>query len=55
MNLSGLPGKLAWAGVHVAFLIGWGNRAGVLARWTWDLATRRQAERVIIDRAGCAE
>lgn len=49
VHLSGVPGKLVWAGVHIAFLVGWGNRAGVLGRWGWDLATRRQGERVLLD------
>ena len=30
LKLTGLIGKLAWAGVHLAFLAGWGNRAGAV-------------------------
>ncbi|KQV74810.1 NADH dehydrogenase [Aeromicrobium sp. Root344] len=33
VRMSGLPAKLAWAGVHVAFLVGWGNRFAVLMQW----------------------
>lgn len=33
VRVSGLPAKLAWAGIHVAFLVGWGNRFAVLMQW----------------------
>jgi NADH dehydrogenase len=52
IKLSGIPGKIAWAGVHIPFLIGWGNRAGVLSRWLWDIFSRRQGERVILNPRG---
>ncbi|WBQ07245.1 NAD(P)/FAD-dependent oxidoreductase [Kribbella sp. CA-293567] len=44
LRLSGLIGKVAWAGVHLAFLVGWGNRASVLTTWfaTTFNGTRRQ-------------
>lgn len=48
LRLSGLPAQLAWAVVHIAFLIGWGNRVGVLSRWAFDLVTRSRSERVIL-------
>jgi NADH:ubiquinone reductase (H+-translocating) len=48
VTLSGLPAKIAWAGVHVGFLAGWGNRAGVLARWAGAVATHTHAEQVIL-------
>jgi NADH:ubiquinone reductase (H+-translocating) len=44
LHLRGIPGKLAWAAVHLAFLVGWGNRAAVLTTWltTTLNGTRRQ-------------
>ncbi len=48
LKLWGRPGKLAWALVHIAFLVGWGNRAGVLVRWAFLLLTRCRPERVIL-------
>lgn len=47
-ELYGAPGKVAWAFVHIAFLVGWGNRAGVLTRWLWGIFGRQWAERVIL-------
>jgi NADH:ubiquinone reductase (H+-translocating) len=52
LKLSGVIGKLAWAGVHLAFLAGWGNRAGVLARWAGAVATHSRAEQVILEGVG---
>lgn len=48
LKLRGRLGKLAWALVHIAFLVGWGNRAGVLVRWAFLLLTRCRPERVIL-------
>ncbi|ADB34191.1 FAD-dependent pyridine nucleotide-disulphide oxidoreductase [Kribbella flavida DSM 17836] len=44
LRLKGVIGKLAWAAVHLAFLVGWGNRASVLTTWaaTTLNGTRRQ-------------
>lgn len=33
LKLTGIPSKIAWALVHLTFLVGWGNRAAVLASW----------------------
>jgi NADH:ubiquinone reductase (H+-translocating) len=52
VKLSGVPAKIAWAGVHVGFLAGWGNRAGVLARWATAMATRSRVEQVILEGLG---
>jgi NADH dehydrogenase len=49
IRLAGLPAKVAWCGVHVAFLVGWGNRVAVLASWAWALATRRRQQRIILE------
>nr|MDQ2873705.1 NAD(P)/FAD-dependent oxidoreductase [Actinomycetota bacterium] len=48
LKLHGRLGKLAWATVHIAFLVGWGNRVGVLARWAFLLGSRTRSERVIL-------
>lgn len=46
-----MPAKVAcW--VHVGFLAGWGNRAGVLARWARAVATRSGVEQVILEGLG---
>jgi NADH dehydrogenase len=47
LRLRGRVGKLAWAMVHIAFLVGWGNRIGVLVRWAFLLLTKCRPERVI--------
>jgi NADH dehydrogenase len=51
LKLWGRLGKLAWATVHIAFLVGWGNRIGVLVRWAFLLLTRCRPERVILTAA----
>jgi NADH dehydrogenase len=48
LHLHGVPGKAAWAGVHLAFLVGWSNRIGVLANWTWSLSTGRRQQQLIL-------
>jgi len=47
LKLHGRLGKFAWASVHIAFLVGWGNRVGVLARWAFLLGSRTRPERAI--------
>ncbi|NKY38058.1 FAD-dependent oxidoreductase [Cellulomonas septica] len=55
MHLTGVLGKLAWAGVHIAFLVGWPNRAATLAHWAWVLTTGGRQHQVILrGRAGRA-
>ena len=34
LRVSGIPAKAGWAAVHLAFLVGWGNRLSVLTSWT---------------------
>lgn len=48
LHLRGLAGKFAWSAVHLAFLVGWDNRAGVLANWVWTACTGRREQRVIL-------
>ncbi|KOV79711.1 NAD(P)/FAD-dependent oxidoreductase [Nocardia sp. NRRL S-836] len=49
LRLKGLIGKAAWAGVHIAFLVGWRNRAAVLANWGWNLLTGRRTQPIILE------
>lgn len=49
LRLKGLVGKLAWAVVHLAFLVGWRNRAAVLVEWFWTITTGRRSQRVILE------
>lgn len=47
-ELSGLPAWLVWAGVHLAYLIGFRNRALVLFQWLWLYLTFQRGARLII-------
>jgi NADH dehydrogenase len=46
-KLVGFPAFLIWGLVHIAYLVGWGNRFGAMARWTWSLLARNRRERLI--------
>lgn len=48
LHLHGPIGKTAWAGVHLAFLVGWPNRLGVLANWAWALSSGRRQQQLIL-------
>ena len=48
LHLHGLLGKASWAGVHLAFLVGWANRAAVVANWAWALSTGRRQQQLIL-------
>jgi NADH:ubiquinone reductase (H+-translocating) len=45
IKLSGFPGWVVWAFVHLAFLTGWGNRLTTLLKWTRSFIGRGRAER----------
>ncbi|MGH8162301.1 MAG: NAD(P)/FAD-dependent oxidoreductase, partial [Gammaproteobacteria bacterium] len=47
IRLSGLPGWLAWGGVHIFFLIGFRNRFVVAFSWLWSYFTREYGARLI--------
>lgn len=49
LRLRGLIGKVAWAGVHIAFLVGWRNRFAVLAQWALNIVTGRRAQPIILE------
>jgi NADH dehydrogenase len=48
LRLTGLPGKVAWAAVHLAFLVGWGNRAAVLSSWARSVVRGSRRQQVIL-------
>jgi NADH dehydrogenase len=45
VRLSGFPGWVVWAGVHLTFLTGFGNRITTLLKWTRSFVGRGRAER----------
>lgn len=49
IELSGLPAWTLWAGVHLAYLIGFRNRALVLFQWWWQYLTFQRGARIIAD------
>ena len=51
VELSGLPAWLAWAGVHLAYLIGFRNRVLVLFQWLWLYLTFQRGARLLISAA----
>jgi NADH:quinone reductase (non-electrogenic) len=38
---------LVWGIVHLAYLVGWGNRYEAVARWLWTIFARNRRERLI--------
>lgn len=47
LEVTGLPAWLLWAGVHLAYLIGFRNRALVLFQWCWLYLTFQRGARLI--------
>jgi NADH dehydrogenase len=47
IRLSGFPAFVIWGVVHLANLVGWGNRYEAVARWLWTLLARNRRERLI--------
>jgi NADH dehydrogenase len=47
IKLTGRLGYLVWAFIHVAYLIGWGNRIGTLYTWARALVFRNRGHRLI--------
>ena len=45
MRLSGFPGWVVWAFVHLSFLTGSGNRLGTVMKWTRSFLGRARPER----------
>jgi NADH dehydrogenase len=48
LKLKGTLGWLAWLFVHIYYLIGFRNRAAVLASWAWDYIRRDRPIRLIL-------
>ncbi|MGH2728608.1 MAG: NAD(P)/FAD-dependent oxidoreductase [Actinomycetota bacterium] len=48
LKLKGTLGWLAWLFVHIYYLIGFRNRAAVLASWAWDYVRRVRPIRLIL-------
>jgi NADH dehydrogenase len=47
LKLGGVLAALIWGVVHLAYLVGWGNRLGTVGRWLWGLALRDRRELAI--------
>jgi NADH dehydrogenase len=47
VHVSGLIAWLAWAGIHIFFLIGFRNRLIVLLRWAWAYFIFQRGARLI--------
>jgi NADH dehydrogenase len=47
IELRGLPAFLTWGAVHLAYLVGWGNRVGAISRSLWTVLARNRRERLI--------
>jgi NADH dehydrogenase len=47
IHVSGFVAWLAWAVVHVAYLIGFRNRFAVMGEWVWNYLTYKRGARVI--------
>jgi NADH dehydrogenase len=47
IRLGGFPAFMIWGVVHLAYLVGWGNRYEAVARWLWTILARNRRERLI--------
>ncbi|MGZ4262375.1 MAG: NAD(P)/FAD-dependent oxidoreductase, partial [Solirubrobacteraceae bacterium] len=47
IRVGGFPAFLIWGVVHLAYLVGWGNRYEAVARWGWTILARNRREREI--------
>ena len=47
VRLGGFPAFLIWGVIHLAYLVGWGNRFGAVSRWMWTILARNRRERLI--------
>ena len=47
VRVGGFPAFLIWGVIHLAYLVGWGNRIGALSRWAWTILARNRRERLI--------
>jgi NADH dehydrogenase len=51
LKFGGIAATVVWGLVHIAYLVGWGNRLGTVGRWLWALAARDRRELCITDTA----
>jgi NADH:ubiquinone reductase (H+-translocating) len=54
IRLGGVVAWLAWLLLHLLMLVGFKNRASVLASWIWNYATYDHAARLILDQREAA-
>lgn len=47
LKLAGFPAFLVLGVVHLAYLVGGGNRFEAVARWMWTMFARNRRERLI--------
>ena len=47
MEISGFFAWVVWAAVHIYFLIGFRNRAAVMAQWSWSFLSQERGARLI--------
>ena len=47
VHLGGLLGWLAWSLVHIMFLVGFGNKLVVMAKWFWNYVRHARRSRLI--------
>ncbi|GAB4435342.1 MAG: NAD(P)/FAD-dependent oxidoreductase [Anaerolineae bacterium] len=47
LNISGVLAWLAWAFIHIWYLIGFGNKALVMFQWAWHYLTWQRSARLI--------
>ena len=48
-KLKGFPGWVAWLGLHLIMLVGFGNRVTVLVKWAWNYLTYDRGSRALIE------
>jgi NADH dehydrogenase len=47
VRIGGFPAFLIWGLIHLAYLVGWGNRFEAVSRWLWTILARNRRERLI--------
>jgi NADH:ubiquinone reductase (H+-translocating) len=56
IRVGGVIAFLIWGVIHLAYLVGWGNRFEAVARWMWTILARNRRERLIsLDTLGAEE
>ena len=55
LRLRGFLAWLGWSAVHITYLIGFRNRALVLAQWLWKYLTYQRGARLITNAPGADE